>query len=167
MMAGALHALAVGNDRNRVAIDRPCGAGLDTCETVHVMANTTRDTGGSGTRDSGTRVASIASVTRPLSLLSPRQACLPPVSRLHLQAVSRRFAAGRLVGGARLLLVGRLGGTLSTPVAWDGCTDTFSDITSTIASKWSTRNMKGVLGSHSIGLIRNARCRRSYKITRV
>ena len=60
---------------NRVAIDRPCGAGLDTCETVHVMANTTRDTRGSDTRDSGTRVASIASV-RVEKRCSSRQQCV-------------------------------------------------------------------------------------------
>ena len=62
---------------NRVAIDRPCGAGLDTCETVHVMANTTRgnDTRGSETRGSGTRVASIASV-RVEKRCSSRQQCV-------------------------------------------------------------------------------------------
>ena len=60
---------------NRVAIDRPCAGGLDTCETVHVMANTTRDTRGSDTRDSGTRVASIASV-RVEKRCSSRQQCV-------------------------------------------------------------------------------------------
>ena len=68
---------------NRVAIDRPCGAGLDTCETVHVMANSTRDTRGSetrgargsDTRGSGTRVASIASV-RVEKRCSSRQQCV-------------------------------------------------------------------------------------------
>ena len=65
---------------NRVAIDRPCAGGLDTCETVHVMANTTRDTRGSDTRgseisNSGTRVASIASV-RVEKRCSSRQQCV-------------------------------------------------------------------------------------------
>merc|ERR1719213_191548 len=68
---------------NRVAIDRPCGGGLDTCETVHVMANTTRETRGSDTRDtrgsdtrgSGTRVASISSV-RVEKRCSSRQQCV-------------------------------------------------------------------------------------------
>ena len=58
---------------NRVAIDRPCGAGLDTCETVHVMANRTRGT--RDTRGSGTRVASIASV-RVEKRCSSRQQCV-------------------------------------------------------------------------------------------
>ena len=58
---------------NRVAIDRPCGAGLDTCETVHVMANRTRGT--RDTRGSGTRVASIASV-RVEKRCSCRQQCV-------------------------------------------------------------------------------------------
>ena len=65
---------------NRVAIDRPCGAGLDTCETVHVMANRTRDTGTRDTgtretRDTETRVASIASV-RVEKRCSSRQQCV-------------------------------------------------------------------------------------------
>ena len=58
---------------NRVAIDRPCGAGLDTCETVHVMANRTRDTGTRDTRE--TRVASVASV-RVEKHCSSRQQCV-------------------------------------------------------------------------------------------